>query len=140
MDKINIMRENLTYLLLVSFSACFLLLVSFQNLAVFAKNEAIAEVTPRLMTTGGEIRVDNPLKWESFSELIEAVINGLIVISFVIVPLVIIIAGYFFVTAGGDPQKVSQAKNMIIYALIGLVIILMAKGIITFVKTVIGVR
>jgi len=59
-----------------------------------------------------------------------------VVFAFAVVPAVIIIAGYFFVTSAGDPAKVSQAKKMVLYALIGLLIIGMAKGIVTLIKGV----
>jgi Type IV secretion system pilin len=47
--------------------------------------------------------------------------------------LVIIYAAIDFATGGGNPEKVSRARNTIIYALIGLVISLTAEGIVYFV-------
>ena len=47
--------------------------------------------------------------------------------------LVIAIAGFNFVMSAGDPQKASKAKSAIIYALIGLVVCIMAFSIVTFV-------
>jgi hypothetical protein len=47
--------------------------------------------------------------------------------------LVITISGVRYTLAQGDPQRVSQAKNGIIYALVGLVICITAEGIIAFV-------
>ena len=40
--------------------------------------------------------------------------------------LIIIIAGYFFVTAAGDPTQVRRARNAIIGACVGLIVIIMA--------------
>jgi len=84
------------------------------------------------------VTIDNPLNWDTFEELITAIINGLYTISIVLVPIVIVIAGYFFVTSVGEPEKVNTAKKMILYALIGFLIILMSKGIIAFIKQVLG--
>ena len=47
--------------------------------------------------------------------------------------LMIVIAGLSFVSAEGDPQKVAKARNTIIYALIGLVVAVIAEAIVTFV-------
>lgn len=83
------------------------------------------------------IEIENPLKWGSISELIEAIVKFLQEVALVITAGVIVLAGYFFVTSGGDPAKVTQAKNMVLYALIGLVIILMAQSIIALIEKVI---
>ena len=44
--------------------------------------------------------------------------------------LMIVIAGFRFVTAQGNPQEVGKAKATIIYALIGLLVAVTAEGII----------
>ncbi len=50
----------------------------------------------------------------------------------------IMLAGLKFITAQGDPQGVAKARQTIIYALIGLVIALLAEAIVTFVLGKIG--
>jgi len=47
--------------------------------------------------------------------------------------LIIVIAGFRYVIAAGDPAKMSQAKKAILYALIGLAIALSGFSIVTFV-------
>lgn len=47
--------------------------------------------------------------------------------------IVIIIAGYIYVTSVGNPTSVSKAKNAILYAVIGLVVIILAFVITRFV-------
>lgn len=49
--------------------------------------------------------------------------------------LVIMIAGIIFITAGGDSGKVSNARNMIIYSIVGLIVIFLARTIVAFVVT-----
>ncbi|MCX6790695.1 MAG: hypothetical protein NTV62_00685 [Candidatus Gribaldobacteria bacterium] len=39
----------------------------------------------------------------------------------------IILAGFFYLTAFGDPAKISQASHTIVYAIIGLVIALVSR-------------
>lgn len=47
----------------------------------------------------------------------------------------IIVGGFRYVISGGDSNGVSGAKNTIMYAIIGLVIVLFAQIIVKFVLT-----
>ena len=47
--------------------------------------------------------------------------------------LMIIINGFLYITAAGDPQRMAQARQGLLYAVIGLVVILLAGTIVTFV-------
>lgn len=47
--------------------------------------------------------------------------------------IMIIIAGLMFVTSGGDSNRVSTARNTVIYAIVGIVITALAQSIIIFV-------
>lgn len=87
----------------------------------------------------GKICIPNPLKAKSFEELILNIVSFLVRIAIPIMTLMIIIGGFYFVTAGGDPQKISQGKQLIKWALIGFIIILLAEGIIAAVKEILGI-
>jgi hypothetical protein len=45
----------------------------------------------------------------------------------------IVFGGFKYITSGGDSNNVSGAKNTIIYAIIGLVIVALAQLIVHFV-------
>jgi hypothetical protein len=47
--------------------------------------------------------------------------------------IMIIVAGIKFITSQGDSSSVSQARQTIIYACVGIVVIVLAKTIITYV-------
>jgi len=47
--------------------------------------------------------------------------------------LIIVIAGLKFVTSAGNPQSASKARNTILYAIVGLAVILAAEAIVSFV-------
>jgi len=47
--------------------------------------------------------------------------------------LFIVIAALQFITSGGDPQNVAKARQTILYAVIGLVVAVLAEVIVTFV-------
>lgn len=61
------------------------------------------------------------------------VTNLIAVFAGVIAVFIIVIAGGRFVTSGGDSNNVSTAKNTILYALIGIVVIILARTIIVYV-------
>ncbi len=52
--------------------------------------------------------------------------------------LMIVISGFRYVVAAGDPAKMAQAKQAILYAVIGLVVALAAFSIVTFVVRGVG--
>ena len=67
----------------------------------------------------GVITIDNPLKAESFTELLDAIINFIFYLGvFGIAPIMIIVAGFYFITAAGDPEKIMTAKKMVLWVLI----------------------
>jgi len=47
--------------------------------------------------------------------------------------IVITVAGLNYVISNGDPQKTARAKDTILYAIVGLVISILAVTIVTFV-------
>ena len=89
-----------------------------------------------IINTALAVKIESPLKWQTFEDLIKAIINFLFYLALAVVPLIIVIAGYFFVTSGGDPAKVTQARNIILYALIGLLIIFLSNAIIAIIKQI----
>ncbi len=52
--------------------------------------------------------------------------------------LVIVIAGYYFVLSRGDANQVTRARNAIIAAVVGLIVILMAFTITQFILGNVG--
>lgn len=69
-----------------------------------------------------------------------AIASAINIISFiigVIAVIMIIIGGLKYITSAGDSQKVESAKNTIIYAVIGLVIVVLAQVIVRYVLTAI---
>ena len=61
------------------------------------------------------------------------VTNTILYIVGIIAVIMLIIGGIRYVTSGGDAQKVTDAKNTVLYAIIGLVIAFLAFAIVNFV-------
>ena len=72
---------------------------------------------------------------DKVNTLIQQVINVLSAIVGVIAVIMIIIGGFRYITSGGAAEKVTSAKNTILYGLIGLVIVALAQIIVKFVFT-----
>ncbi len=67
------------------------------------------------------------------NSLIKTVINLLSVAVGIVAVIMIIVGGFRYVTSAGDSTKVGSAKNTILYALIGLIIVALAQVIVHFV-------
>lgn len=65
----------------------------------------------------------NNLQQISADDIIKNTLNGVYAVTAVIAVIVIVAAGLLFITSDGDPAKTSRAKNAIIYASVGLVIV-----------------
>lgn len=69
----------------------------------------------------------------SVESVIATVINILSIVVGVIAVIMIIIGGLRYITSGGDSNNTKGAKDTILYAIIGLVVVAMAQVIVRFV-------
>jgi hypothetical protein len=67
------------------------------------------------------------------SSLVATIINIMSLIVGVAAVIMLIVAGIRYVTSGGDSNTISEAKNTIIYALVGLVVAGAAQLLVQFV-------
>jgi lysylphosphatidylglycerol synthetase-like protein (DUF2156 family) len=65
--------------------------------------------------------------------LVSNILNTIYLVAGVIAVAVIIYAGIIYVTSAGDSASITKAKNTILYAVVGLVVIIMAFAITWFV-------
>ncbi len=86
----------------------------------------------------GRICIDNPLSANTFTELVNNIISFLFYISFPIGALMISISAFIFLTSGGNPEKVTKAKNLIIWTIVGIIVIWMAGAIDSFLEEIFG--
>lgn len=66
--------------------------------------------------------------------------NTILYIVGIISVIMLILGGIKYVLSGGDSKKVTDAKNTILYAIIGLVIAILAFAIVNFVLNAMGVQ
>ena len=70
---------------------------------------------------------------QSINDTISQALKILSVAVGIISVVMIVVAGYRFMTSGGDTTKVASAKSTLMYALIGLVVVVLSQIIVIFV-------
>ena len=66
------------------------------------------------------------------------IINGLFTLAGIVGVFFIVFAGIKFLTSGGDPVKVEQAKRTMTFAIIGLVLVVMSFFIVKLIGNVLN--
>lgn len=66
-------------------------------------------------------------------DLVGNIISILLYAIGVVAVIMIVIGGISYVTSNGDSNKISQAKNTILYSVIGLVVAILGQAIVLFV-------
>jgi hypothetical protein len=67
------------------------------------------------------------------SGVVQTAINLISGIVGIVAVIMIIVGGFKYITSAGDATKISSAKNTIIYALVGVVLVALAQLIVHFV-------
>ena len=75
----------------------------------------------------------DPGATDKVNNIITTVINIFSVIVGIVAVIMIIVGGLKYITSGGASDSVSSAKNTILYAVIGLIIVALAQIIVRFV-------
>ena len=104
---------------------------------------ALAQTTPDIQNStcqGAELKFGSSTQCSSFStsetqvnDLIATIINIFSVVVGIIAVIMIVYGGFRYITSGGDSGKVTSARNTILYAIIGLIIVALAQFIVKFV-------
>jgi len=85
------------------------------------------------ISSGQEARIPGvqqvgPSTMGGLVDVLRGVVRWIYIIFFVIAVMFILFAAFNYLTAGGDAEKVTTAKNQIIYAAIAIVVALLAVG------------
>lgn len=70
---------------------------------------------------------------ETFGAVIRRIINIFSVVVGAVSVIMIIVGGFRYIISGGDSTGVTGAKNTILYAVVGLVIVLFAQVLVRFI-------
>jgi hypothetical protein len=66
--------------------------------------------------------------------VLNKIIDYLFTALLIFAAIMIMVAAYYFVTAAGNPETVAKARHFVIYALIGVVVALLARGLVVFIQ------
>lgn len=89
--------------------------------------------TTQLTVNGGDCKSNLSGGTSRINNIITDAINIFSIIVGIIAVIMIIVGGFKYITSGGDSGNITSAKNTIIYAVIGLVIVALAQFLVQFV-------
>lgn len=91
-------------------------------------------------TQSGQITIPNPLGAGSFAELLQNIVEFLtLYIAPPLVTLMILWGAFQIMSAGGNPEKITQGKKTILYAVVGFAIVLVGWGFVSIIEEILGV-
>jgi len=76
---------------------------------------------------------DTDVGTQKIQDIVTLVVNIFSVIVGIVAVIMIIYGGFKYITSGGDSGNITSAKNTIIYAIIGLVVVALAQFLVQFV-------
>jgi len=82
------------------------------------------------------IEIKNPLGNATLYDLINRIINYIFTIALSVGAILFVLAGYRFIMAAGDPEKIMTAKKMVWWTIIGLIVIIASKGIMALMREI----
>lgn len=123
-NQLRIMRIaialTLTVVILILLSAVFLI--------------ATPEMAYAQPAASTPIGLRNPLAAQNLQEFLEMIIDFLFWIGLALAPVFILIAAFYFMTAAGNPAQIETGRRIITYTVIGLIIIIMARGAVELIQ------
>ena len=104
--------------------------------AVFATDPDIAGsvCTGTTDASGGDTGdCTNTSATDKLKSLAASIVNLISIVVGIVAVIMIIFGGFKYITSGGDSSNVSGAKNTLVYAIVGLIIVALAQFIVHFV-------
>jgi TRAP-type C4-dicarboxylate transport system permease small subunit len=86
--------------------------------SVFAENKNVPCAPGKLC---------NPLNYSSVEQLLPKILDIVAQFGLIICTFFIILAGFEYVTANGDPTKITKAHNILLWSVVGTAVLLGAK-------------
>lgn len=132
------MKKALSGLLIVP-----AILLSLSVVAPVAVHAATCDSDPTSGITGGVACAqgnNTPTSLFGDGGIFKTIVNILLYIIGAIAVIVLIIGGIRYVTSGGDSSAVTAAKNTILYAIIGIIVAILAYAIVNFVLGTLAVN
>lgn len=84
-----------------------------------------------------KIEFNNPSSLNSVQMVTDSITNWLLSVTVGIAILFLIIGGIYYITAAGDNKQIEEAKKIINYTVIGLIVILISYSLVTTLNKII---
>lgn len=125
----SLMRRQLYKIAAIMVVAFSLILGFAAPVAAGSAGDAKNEVCQGVNLGGGTCNANSA----DLTNVIGVIVNVLSIIAGVAAVIMLILGGLKYVTSGGDSSSTASAKNTIIYAIVGLIVVALAQAIVRFV-------
>lgn len=105
---------------------------------VFATEEATLNTNPAQAGANAARGAGMPVELVGTDGAFSRITNTILYIVGIIAVIMLVLGGIRYILSGGDSKKVTDAKNTIMYAIIGLIIAVFSYAIVNFVIGAIG--
>jgi hypothetical protein len=80
------------------------------------------------------LEIPNPLVAGDIPTLVDKIATWLLEIGAVIATIIVLWAAFLFMTSGGNEARVTMARKTLWYAIIGMAVLLLAKGVTSIIQ------
>ena len=91
-------------------------------------------------TTSGPNQIPNPLRYCEIVTIIDSILSYMSWLAVVLAPLLVLVGAFYIMSAGGDAKRLTTGKNFIIWAAVGFVLVIGARGVMGLIKAAIGIQ
>ena len=113
-----------------------------KKIGLIALFVGVAGVSASLASLNVSAQVDSGIKAATTSEMqdkrVDRTVGSFVDILMWVVGILSVVmiawSGFRYITSAGDTSKLASAKNTLIYAIVGLIVAIMAYAIVTFVR------
>lgn len=102
-------------------------------------NKSIVDQFSAACSNAGQVCIDHLPNTPANGDTVQTILTIVIRVIAAVALLFVVIGGIRYVLSQGDPGAVSKAKATIVYALIGLVVAIVAQAIVVFVIRGVGI-
>ena len=86
----------------------------------------------------GIANIDGVATLKGLEGIFANTVSALLAIAGILLFIMLIWGGFSYITSGGDPKKVEQARNTLTYAIAGMVVVALAFMILRFIEDFTG--
>ena len=109
--------------------------VGLLGVSSLAATSLLAPDASAQVTSGINAATTGEMRGKSVDNTVGSIVNVLLWVVGILSVAMIAWSGFKYITSAGDTSKLASAKSTLIYAVVGLIIAILAYAIVTFVRT-----